>query len=223
MAQSKFDSLAISQSMERITAELEGKMNSAESSINKQHSQAQELIQKIDEELSNIKSDYKSKYEKNWIESKEIHKRLDGIEIRQEEFIRMTKSQLSELAKIESHGEKMLESIRKREEKNEKDMLTIEKFEAETRSKINAQERELQMLQKSMRAMQNRLNVDEFKEEKLQETMTQMTLEMLNKIAQLENEIVELLSGNSVANEKQDEINLLADELESIENLILYQ
>merc|ERR1712062_805577 len=38
MAQSKFDSLAISQSMERITAELEGKMNSAESSINKQHS-----------------------------------------------------------------------------------------------------------------------------------------------------------------------------------------
>ena len=87
-----------------------------------------------------------------------------------------------------------------------------------------AQETELRMLQRSMRAMQNRLNVDEFKEEKLQDTMTQMTLEMLNKIAMLEAEITEVFSGNTpVEQEKQDEINLLTSELKSIENLVLYQ
>jgi len=80
------------------------------------------------------------------------------------------------------------------------------------------------MLQKSMRAMQNRLNVDEFKEEKLQDTMTQMTLEMLNKIAMLEAEIVDVFSGNTpIEQEKQDEINVIAGELKSIENLVLYQ
>merc|ERR1712150_107078 len=79
-------------------------------------------------------------------------------------------------------------------------------------------------LQRSMRAMQNRLNVDEFKEEKLQDTMTQMTLEMLNKIAMLEIEIVDVFSGNTPAEqEKQEEINLLTSELKSIENLVLYQ
>ena len=88
----------------------------------------------------------------------------------------------------------------------------------------SAQETELRMLQRSMRAMQNRLNVDEFKEEKLQDTMTQMTLEMLNKIAMLEMEIVDVFSGNTpIEQEKQDEINLLTSELKSIENLVLYQ
>ena len=47
---------------------------------------------------------------------------------------------------------------------------------------ISAQETELRMVSRSLRAMQNRLSIDEFKEEKLQDTMTQMTLEMLNKI-----------------------------------------
>lgn len=80
------------------------------------------------------------------------------------------------------------------------------------------------MLQRSMRAMQNRLNVDEFKEEKLQETMTQMTLEMLNKIALLEREIVHVMSGDTpVEKEKEGEIKSLAEELKSIENLVLYQ
>ena len=89
---------------------------------------------------------------------------------------------------------------------------------------VLAQETELRMLQKSMRAMQNRLNVDEFKEEKLQDTMTQMTLEMLNKIAMLEAEIVDVFSGNTpIEQEKQDEINVIAGELKSIENLVLYQ
>lgn len=151
-------------------------------------------------------------------------KRLDDIEIRQEEFIRMTKSKLSQLSKIEQHSEQMLSSIQERETKNRQGLETIEHFESTTANKIEAQETELRMLQRSMRAMQNRLNVDEFKEEKLQETMTQMTLEMLNKIALLEREIVHVMSGDTpVEKEKEGEIKSLAEELKSIENLVLYQ
>lgn len=224
LSETKLDTTALSQSMESVVNELQTKMKQAEQSIDDQHQQAQELIRKVDTELRTIKSDFTDRIEKNLTGSEKMTKRLDDIEIRQEEFIRMTKSKLSQLSKIEQHSEQMLSSIQERETKNRQGLETIEHFESTTANKIEAQETELRMLQRSMRAMQNRLNVDEFKEEKLQETMTQMTLEMLNKIALLEREIVHVMSGDTpVEKEKEGEIKSLAEELKSIENLVLYQ
>ena len=72
--------------------------------------------------------------------------------------------------------------------------------------------------------MQNRLSIDEFKEEKLQDTMTQMTLEMLNKIASLEMEIKEVLNGSTpVEREKLKQMIELSHELKTIEGLVIYQ
>merc|ERR1719379_1235338 len=80
------------------------------------------------------------------------------------------------------------------------------------------------MVSRSLRAMQNRLSIDEFKEEKLQDTMTQMTLEMLNKIASLEMEIKEVLNGSTpVEREKLKQMIELSHELKTIEGLVIYQ
>ena len=89
---------------------------------------------------------------------------------------------------------------------------------------LSAQETELRMVSRSLRAMQNRLSIDEFKEEKLQDTMTQMTLEMLNKIASLEMEIKEVLNGSTpVEREKLKQMIELSHELKTIEGLVIYQ
>jgi chromosome segregation ATPase len=224
ISDTQMDTKALSQSMELVVNELQTKMESAEQSIDTQHSQAQELIRRIDTEIRSMKSDFNDRVEKQITATDVITERLDDLEIRQEEFIRMTQSKLAQLSKIENQSQQMLATIEKREIKNREGMEKIETFEATTANRIDAQETELRMLQRSMRAMQNRLNVDEFKEEKLQDTMTQMTLEMLNKIAMLEMEIVDVFSGNTpIEQEKQDEINLLTSELKSIENLVLYQ
>ena len=89
---------------------------------------------------------------------------------------------------------------------------------------LSDQETELRMVSRSLRAMQNRLSIDEFKEEKLQDTMTQMTLEMLNKIASLEMEIKEVLNGSTpVEREKLKQMIELSHELKTIEGLVIYQ
>ena len=78
------------------------------------------------------------------------------------------------------------------------------------------------MLMKSMKSMQIRLQVDEFKEDKLQKEMTQMTLEMLNKISHLEKEI-KFVEASDNAEFQKEKVAELVDELHSIENLVLYQ
>ena len=136
LSETKLDTTALSQSMESVVNELQTKMKQAEQSIDDQHQQAQELIRKVDTELRTIKSDFTDRIEKNLTGSEKMTKRLDDIEIRQEEFIRMTKSKLSQLSKIEQHSEQMLSSIQERETKNRQGLETIEHFESTTANKI---------------------------------------------------------------------------------------
>jgi len=83
-----------------------------------------------------MKSDFSGRVEKQVTVTDDITHRLDDLEIRQEEFVRMTQSKLAQLSKIENQSHEMLTTIEKREIKNREGMEKIETFEATTANKI---------------------------------------------------------------------------------------
>lgn len=222
LQKSNFDNTILSTSVNDVLTEVQKRIKNIEKSLDKEHFQGQDLIKTLDEQLGEIRREITIEIGKDAEESNEFRDRLSNIEIRQEEFIRMTKSDISELSKIEQHSQNLLKTIQEREERNIKNLNIIENFEQVTNERIHAQEIELRMLMKSMKSMQIRLQVDEFKEDKLQKEMTQMTLEMLNKISHLEKEI-KYVEASDNAEFQKEKVAELVDELHSIENLVLYQ
>ena len=94
------------------------------------------MIERVDAEIRGIKEEVLSETEKSLDARDSLASRLDQIEIRQEEFIRMTKSQLANLDKIEDHNRGILKNIEERERKNIQGMNAIDKFEETTENRL---------------------------------------------------------------------------------------
>ena len=90
----------------------------------------------MDYEIRGIKEEVSSETAKSLDARDSLSSRLDQIEIRQEEFIRMTKSQLANLDKIEEHNRDILRNIEEREKKNIQGINTINKFEETTQNRL---------------------------------------------------------------------------------------
>lgn len=111
------------------------------------------------------------------------------LERAQIDFERVTELKLGKFFADREKSALLLSSLEHKEDEISKQLEVIDNFEKNTRGKIEAQDVELGMLRKSLQMMQKQMSLDEFREEKIEDKIVKMNLQVLNRMALLENKI----------------------------------
>jgi hypothetical protein len=114
---------------------------------------------------------------------------LAKLERAQIDFEHVTELKLGKFFADREKSALLLGSLEHKEDEISKQLEVIDNFEKNTRGKIEAQDVELGMLRKSLQMMQKQMSLDEFREEKIEDKIVKMNLQVLNRMALLENKI----------------------------------
>ncbi|CAG5099390.1 Oidioi.mRNA.OKI2018_I69.XSR.g16505.t1.cds [Oikopleura dioica] len=209
---------SLSEIIEKITEKADYNAEAIENS----NAEQRELATRLENNLEDISLDLKDDKIEIFEKVEEFEKQLKKLERAQSEFERVTELKLGNFFAEREKSAQLLGSLERKEDEISAQLKVIENFENNTRGKIEAQDVELGMLRKSLQMMQKQMSLDEFREEKIEDKIVKMNLQVLNRMALLENRISEIADRNA-SEADHEELVKLEEELDVMHHVISYQ
>jgi chromosome segregation ATPase len=216
---------ALEHGLDKFMRGMSQQMNHVQKQLEVQHVHSEEIMEKIDGEMTNMAANFVVNDNAMKIQMEALNAHLSKMERTQANFMAETKQGIKSLKNSEGRLGREIASAKDREMENVQKIVLLENEQNTLKNDMDGQEIEFGMIQETVSQISNQMEIDEFKEEEIQSQMTNINNQLLKKLNTIESEITFIKTGSEAITEpkSQKEIQDLALELSEVEKSIADQ